>query len=315
MRVNYQTRAALVAVLAALLFGCEVDEAFVPGGGGGGFRIVWPATTSAVDDDSTYAIAIFPFANTESVTFTAELDGNGIGIGGLRNESDSLVAFPLSGLTNGQHSIQVQASTGDLRERTFTVSLVARPTITNVDPDSGTANASQIITISGSGFLTNSQQVRVYLNGVQLPIVGVPMPSQVAATLQGTGLRSGLLSVANEPTAATRRISRGLIPFRVVNESSTLPGQAEIFLADPNTASKGAPVLLHGQGFSTGDIPSFGISRSSPVLIVGSRTLGNDVGPVQFGLSFVPPFAPSQNSVVTIEAGGTTSTSFPFFIR
>lgn len=315
MRANYLNRTAFLAIAAALFGGCEVDEAFVPGGGsGGGFRIAWPSTTATVEDAETFAIAIFPFAGTESVTFTASIDG-GPDIDGLRNESDSLVAFPISGLTNGAHSIVVRASTGDVRERTFTVNLASRPTITGVDPDSGTVGANQIITISGSGFLTSTNQLRVYLNGVQLSIVGVPTSAEVRAVLQGSGLRSGLLSVANEPTAATRRISRELIPFRVTNEDSTLPNQAEIFLADPNSAAKGAPVLLRGQGFSTGDIPRFGISRSSPVLIVGSGNLGGGVGLVQFGLSFVPPFAPSQNGEVRIETAAGSSTPFPFFIR
>ncbi|MGH7546008.1 MAG: hypothetical protein ACREKI_07490, partial [Gemmatimonadota bacterium] len=129
------TVTAFLAILAALFTGCEVDEAFVPGGGGGGFRIAWPSTIAFVQDAETHAIAIFPFVGTEAVTFTASLDG-GPNIDGLRNGSDSLVAFPLSGLTNGMHSIRVEASTGAVASRTFNVRLVPRPAITTVEPDS-----------------------------------------------------------------------------------------------------------------------------------------------------------------------------------
>jgi hypothetical protein len=116
--------------------------------------------------------------------------------------------------------------------------------------------------------------------------------------------------VATTVTAANRRISRELIPFRVVG-GDDLPDEPQVMLADPSAAPNDAPVILYGKNFGAGDIPSFNSLESTPILPLGAQSLGFGVGLVQFGLTIVPPVATTQDGVVAIGSG----TSFPFFVR
>ena len=314
MRTRGLSGSILIAAALAAAMACEEDNSFAPGGAGGSFRILWPSTATPVEDAETFAIAVFPITTANPVTFEASVDG-GADISGLRNGTDSLVAFPLEGLTGGSHSITVRVSSGGVLTRTFNVSLAPRPSITEVTPDTAVLGANQQITITGTGFVANSQQMRVYLNGVRLPIAETPTTTELMATVQGTELHSGLLSVATAVTADERRVTRELVPFRIVGGTEPSPDQAEVLLADPSSAPRNAPVVLYGRAFGAGDTPLFGSVNSSPIILLGSENVGLGVGLVQSGLTIVPSLASRGDVFVSVETAAGNDTGFPFFVR
>jgi hypothetical protein len=297
--------AATLAILALAACGERDDIVF---GGASGLSIVWPSTTRALTDDSTFAVAIFRTIEAEpgTVTFVARLD-NGAPISGIRRElnPDSVVLFPLQVLSDGEHTLRVEASTGATTQISFNRQFQARPRISLLDRDSANAGQSETITIFGQN-LAGDFSVFAYLNGVLLPITD-PGDTEMTVSIPD-GVWSGLISVEVD-----RRISPDVVPLRIVN--GTAPLGPQIRHVVPNAAPRYAPVLIYGLGFAEGDIPTFSGRGAGAALLNFELRQVAPIGSVASAVTIVPASAGSLNTSVVVTSAGNTSNPFTFYIQ
>jgi hypothetical protein len=232
-----------------------------PGGTSGPvtYTVVGPVLTSIVPasalrgQGTAVPIDIFGSGLTGATAVTVTAGGGGSGgvtVGPITVVSDSQIhtTFTISAFAAGTaRNVTVTAPGGTSNPVTFTVTIPATPTLTNINPPTGVRGTTVAVALTGTNFIAGETTVNVSGGGGGggITVSGVVVTSSTTATATFAISNGATLSTRNVTvTVAGAAAASNSVPFTV--QGATITSISPNSATHPATGTLAVPVTITG---------------------------------------------------------------------